>query len=63
VFDDYFAAEWPRLRALADDGLVDIGAGEITLTARGRLLMRNVAMTFDAYLARRTEQPLQSRAI
>lgn len=63
VFDDYFAAEWPRVRALANDGLVTIGAGEITLTARGRLLMRNVAMTFDAYLVRRTERPLQSRLI
>ena len=63
VFDDYFAAEWPRVRALADDGLVEIGAAEVTLTARGRLLMRSVAMTFDAYLARRAAQSPQSRAI
>ncbi len=62
-FDDYFAAEWPRVRELADDGLVDIGAGAVTLTARGRLLMRNVAMAFDAYLARQTGLPLQSRVI
>lgn len=63
VFEEYFAAEWPRLRALATDGLVNLGAGEMTLTARGRLLMRSVAMTFDAYLAGRTERAAQSRVI
>jgi oxygen-independent coproporphyrinogen-3 oxidase len=40
-----------------------VDAGAISLTPRGRLLMRNVAMAFDAYLARRTEPVSQSRVI
>ncbi|WP_426194974.1 oxygen-independent coproporphyrinogen III oxidase [Massilia sp. DWR3-1-1] len=50
-FADYFAAEMPQLRALEDDGLVELKAGWISVTARGRLLIRNVCMVFDAYLA------------
>ena len=62
-FDAYFAAERPRVQALAQDGLVEIDAAALTLTPRGRLLMRNVAMAFDAYLAKRTTPVVQSRAI
>jgi oxygen-independent coproporphyrinogen-3 oxidase len=35
---------------LQADGLVELSDGRITLTPAGRLLMRSVAMTFDAYL-------------
>jgi oxygen-independent coproporphyrinogen-3 oxidase len=35
---------------LQADGLVELGERRIALTAAGRLLMRSVAMTFDAYL-------------
>lgn len=48
-FDAYFQAESARLATLAADGLIDVGTRRIGLTARGRLLMRNVAMAFDAY--------------
>jgi oxygen-independent coproporphyrinogen-3 oxidase len=41
---------------LARDGLVAFDAGAIRITPRGRLLMRIVAMAFDAYLARPREQ-------
>ncbi len=50
-FDGYFADELQRLEELQADGLVDVGDGRITLTPAGRLLMRSVAMTFDAYLS------------
>ena len=49
-FDDYFAPELQRLRALEADGLVQLCGDRIGLTPVGRLLMRTVAMTFDAYL-------------
>ncbi len=62
-FDDYFAAEKPRVQSLAEDGLIDLGTRSIALTPRGRLLMRNVAMAFDAYLAKKASQAPQSRAI
>jgi oxygen-independent coproporphyrinogen-3 oxidase len=49
-FDGYFADELRRLGELQADGLVELSDGRITLTPAGRLLMRSVAMTFDAYL-------------
>jgi oxygen-independent coproporphyrinogen-3 oxidase len=50
AFDHYFSAELDRLDALAADGLVVRGQGHIRLSAAGRMLMRNVAMVFDAYI-------------
>ncbi len=48
-FDSYFAADFARLAMLQADGLLVRSARRIELTPRGRLLMRNVAMVFDAY--------------
>jgi oxygen-independent coproporphyrinogen III oxidase len=50
-FDVYFQSELERLAPLAADGLVHIGAEELLITPRGRFLLRNIAMCFDAYLA------------
>jgi oxygen-independent coproporphyrinogen-3 oxidase len=60
AFADYFAQELEHLRQLEADGLVVLRAGVLSVTSRGRLLLRNVAMCFDAYLSRET-QPLQPR--
>ncbi len=49
-FRFYFAKSLRQLRALQDDGLVEIDASRIDVTARGRLLLRNIAMCFDAYI-------------
>jgi len=54
-FDVYFAAELARLRELEVDGLVKIEPLRITVTPRGRFLLRIVAMCFDAHLARATD--------
>jgi oxygen-independent coproporphyrinogen-3 oxidase len=54
-FATHFATELKRLEALARDGLVEVDAQRIRITPRGRLLMRMVAMAFDAYLARPQE--------
>ena len=61
-FGSYFARELRQLEVLANDGLVDLACGQIALTAVGRLLMRNVAMTFDAYIAAAARPPM-SRVI
>lgn len=50
VFDAYFAKERQRLVGLQADGLVEVGRKHIALTSIGRLLMRTVAMAFDAYI-------------
>lgn len=62
-FGQYFAPELERLRLLQVDGLVERVSGTIALTPRGRLLMRNVAMTFDAYAAPAAAPRLASRLI
>ncbi|MCE7033119.1 oxygen-independent coproporphyrinogen III oxidase [Lysobacter sp. GX 14042] len=50
-FNDYFADALSRLQPLVDDGLVRFEGGAIRASSRGRLLLRNIAMCFDAYLA------------
>ena len=65
-FEAYFARELAALEPLQVDGLVAREGRSLRITARGRLLMRNVAMVFDAHLAELTpeaEQPRFSRAV
>ncbi|WHZ18052.1 MAG: Coproporphyrinogen III oxidase, oxygen-independent [Rhodanobacteraceae bacterium] len=50
AFAGYFAEALERLRRLEADGLVELDAWTLRVTARGRLLLRVVAMCFDAYL-------------
>jgi len=54
AFDAYFAKELAALQPLAADGLVEVAPDHLHVTPRGQLLLRNVAMVFDAYLAGRT---------
>jgi oxygen-independent coproporphyrinogen-3 oxidase len=62
-FGDYFGQELPALEALATDGLVEIAPERITVTSRGRLLVRTVAMTFDRYLRAQQVPARYSRVI
>jgi len=50
AFGQYFADELVALRQLEFDGLVSIEGDWISVTMRGRLLIRNVCMVFDRYL-------------
>jgi oxygen-independent coproporphyrinogen-3 oxidase len=50
-FASYFAAEIPQLKSLQDDGLLTIDDKWIVVTLKGRLLIRNICMVFDRYLA------------
>jgi oxygen-independent coproporphyrinogen III oxidase len=66
-FEAYFARELAELRAEPGpvaDGLVEVHPDRIEVTPRGRLLIRNVCMTFDRYLrARSGVTPVFSRTI
>ncbi|HET6552789.1 MAG TPA: oxygen-independent coproporphyrinogen III oxidase [Dyella sp.] len=62
-FPRMFAAELLRLDEQASDGLVTRDETTIRVTARGRLLLRNVAMCFDAYLNQPSESARYSRTI
>ena len=63
VFDDYFAPELERLAALQADGLVELDEEWLCVTAKGRVLIRNVCMVFDRYLGAGAAGPRHSRAI
>jgi oxygen-independent coproporphyrinogen III oxidase len=61
-----FADELEALEPLAADGLVALGpGGDVTISPLGRLVARNVAMAFDAYLPaqRAAERPLFSQTV
>src|SRR5690606_31378196 len=62
-FADHFADALARLDALREDGLVEVEAALIRATARGRLLLRIIAMCFDAYLPPTVAPSSHSRAI
>jgi oxygen-independent coproporphyrinogen-3 oxidase len=51
-FAGYFAPELEQLQTLADDGLIELDDRGLTVTPRGRLLLRVVAMVFDRSLSR-----------
>jgi len=54
-FEDYFRRELGAVKALEADGLVRSLANGFDVTDLGRLLIRNVAMCFDGYLASKAE--------
>jgi oxygen-independent coproporphyrinogen-3 oxidase len=61
-FTDYFADALADLRPLAEDGLVQIEAGKVSVTPSGRLFLRNIGMCFDRYLKQSSaEKPRYSR--
>ncbi|MFC3282050.1 oxygen-independent coproporphyrinogen III oxidase [Litchfieldella rifensis] len=50
VFRDYFAAALAELASPRADGLIELDDTSLTVLSAGRLMMRNLAMAFDAYL-------------
>lgn len=62
-FNDYFAEDLKLLKPLANDGLVEINEQGIEVTAKGRLLIRNICMCFDVYLRQKARMQQFSRVI
>lgn len=62
-FSDYFAEDLKLLAPLAKDGLVDVSESAIEVTPKGRLLIRNICMCFDAYLRQKARLQQFSRVI
>ena len=52
-FNDYFADALAALEEMEADGLLTLSADRLEVQPRGRLLIRNIAMVFDAYLNRK----------
>jgi len=51
-FKEYFADALEGLEPFVDDGLITIDDGKIECSETGTLLIRNIAMPFDAYMKR-----------
>jgi oxygen-independent coproporphyrinogen-3 oxidase len=65
-FQSRFASELEQLAPMVRDGLVDCSSdGSVRILPLGRLLVRNVAMEFDAYLAdqRDSSKPMFSQTV
>jgi oxygen-independent coproporphyrinogen-3 oxidase len=55
-FENYFSTELRALAGMQDDGLVEIRPGQVRVTGRGRLLIRNICKIFDKYRSENTEK-------
>lgn len=62
-FRAYFTEDLALLKPLAQDRLVEINEQGIRVTAKGRLLIRNICMCFDIYLRRKARLQQFSRVI
>jgi oxygen-independent coproporphyrinogen III oxidase len=62
-FSDYFSVEIEKLQPLADDELVALDGGAISILPKGRLLLRSIAMVFDRYLGDESNDGRFSKAI
>ncbi len=62
-FDRYFANAFAKLEPLRQDGLVELDERTIRATDRGRMLLRTIAMCFDAYLGKSATPARFSKAI
>lgn len=62
-FNQYFAEELVSLQTFIDDGLVEVTEHEINVAPKARLLIRNICMTFDAYMKQHINQQRFSRVI
>jgi len=62
-FATYFAAELKRMQPLADDGLIELDQSQVSITQKGRLLLRSIAMIFDRYIDQAENDNRFSKAI
>lgn len=66
-FHRYFNSELSSLNDLASDGLIELNDQGFKVTPKGRIFLRNIAMTFDAYFnqttLQNTEQPRYSKTL
>jgi oxygen-independent coproporphyrinogen-3 oxidase len=63
-FDSYFSESLGQMGTLQEDGLIKFDTDQLTVTNDGRLLIRNIAMKFDAYLMKKEkDKPQFSRTV
>jgi len=62
-FDNYFATELKELAEYEREGLLTISPQWISVTPKGRMLIRNICMVFDKYLRTKKEHARYSKVI
>jgi len=62
-FDNYFATEMGELREYEREGLLNLSADTVSVTPKGRMLIRNICMVFDQYLRTRQKHAIYSKVI
>jgi oxygen-independent coproporphyrinogen-3 oxidase len=62
-FDDYFAKSIADLSGFERDGLISMNDTHIRIADRGRLLVRNICMSFDQHLSQHAHNMRYSRVI
>lgn len=62
-FDSYFQREIQMLQTLLSDGLITLGPDYLTVTERGRFLIRTICMVFDVSLRKQAVEQRFSRVI
>ncbi len=63
-FEEYFASSMLKLKTFLEDGLLEIKKDKIAVKGVGRLVIRNIAMSFDAYIDKLMEEkPVFSRTV
>jgi oxygen-independent coproporphyrinogen-3 oxidase len=55
-FESYFSPELDQLQLMAEDDLIRVGDHRLEVTARGRLLIRNLCKVFDHYRVEQEEK-------
>ena len=64
-FDEYFSDSIEKLDEFIQDGLIILQPDRLQITEPGRLVIRNIAMVFDAYLGENqlAEKPVYSMTV
>ncbi len=63
TFDEYFKDAIAQLKPFIEDNLVTNTDSFIKIHPRGRLLIRNISMSFDQYIGQQAHQLRYSRVI
>lgn len=62
-FNKYFESSLKGVAEFIDDGLIKLSDRSLEVTNMGRMLVRNIAMNFDAYLERKDSNARYSRTV
>ena len=63
AFDRHFEAELDELQAFEKQGMLALEDGWISVTPRGRFMVRSICMVFDRYLREKRPGGRYSRVI